>query len=805
MKRLFQPLFVTFLTVLCLLPCLHTQAAAADASGSCGTDMTWTYSNGTLHLSGSGEMYEYDYPQTANAAPWAQYLGEIHTVTADEGVKSISPKAFDSADNLRSVDLPGVERIGSLAFWDCNKLTQLSCPNLVYVGSSAFYECNNLKQIGSLDKLETVEDSAFATTAIESLSLPALQILGDAAFNGCASLTTVKLDTLETIGGNAFAFSGVTAVDAPMVRVIGDQAFQQCGSLHTMNAPLAESIGWQAFINCLYLNTPAMSNVASIAEEAFRGCTALGALELPAAVTIGKNAFNGCTAITALSLPAVQSIDEAAFASCSALGTVDAPKLTAIGTSSFAYCYGLTDFSAPQLSTIGGCAFQNCTNLKAAEFPLLTTLGDWAFSGCSSIKAISYPLLITVPYYAFWECTALETVNLPKAESITGAFGRTAIRHAEFPSLTFMGHAAFYQCRTLETISIPAVEQINVGAFEQCSGLREITVSTDLRAVGDSAFMECYALETVWVLDKGGSWNVNVEFNWNSPFIDAPKVSLGLPTLAELPASLSVAKDTAAKLTAVSSGVAQSYTWQVCLPDSSDWTDISTADWPTADTNALVYGSMQPEDDGTKLRCLVVAYTGEELTTDEVVLKYTPFSDVAADAYYFNPVLWAVDRGITSGTSPTAFGSDAPCTRAQVVTFLWAAADRPTPESTELPFTDVADDAYYRNAVLWAVEQGITSGTSPTTFGPDVTCTRAQIATMMWKAYGDVASVVVPDIPIEKAAAPFTDVDASDWYYQAVLWAVEEGITAGTSPTTFGPNNPCTRAQIVTFLYKANS
>ncbi len=793
MKRLFQTLFVTFLTVLCLLPCLHTQAAAADASGSCGADMTWTYSNGTLHLSGSGEMYEYDYPQTANAAPWAQYLGEIHTVTADEGVKSISPKAFDSADNLRSVDLPGVERIGSSAFRDCNKLTQLSCPNLVYVGSSAFYECNSLKQIGSLDKLETVESSAFATTAIESLSLPALQTLGDAAFNGCAALTTVKLDKLETMGSNAFSFTGITTLDAPMLRVIGDQAFQQCGSLHTVNAPLVESIGWQAFINCLYLNTPDLTNVTSIAEDAFRGCTSLGALELPAAVTIGKNAFNGCTAITALSLPIIQTIEEAAFASCSALGTVDAPRLTTIGTSAFAYCYGLTDFTAPQVTTVSGCAFQNCSNLKAADFPRLTKLGDWAFYGCSSITEISYPLLTVVPYYAFWECTALETVNLPKAESITGAFGRTAIRHAEFPSLTFMGHNAFYQCRTLETISLPSVEQINVGAFEQCSGLREITVSTDLRAVGDSAFMECYALEAVYVLDKGGSWNVNVEFNWNSPFIDAPKLSLGLPTLAELPASLSVAKDTAAKLTAVSSGIAESYTWQVCLPESGDWTNISTADWPTANTNALVYGSMQPEDDGTKLRCLVVAYTGEELTTAEVVLKYTPFSDVSADAYYFNPVLWAVDRGITSGTSPTAFGSDAPCTRAQVVTFLWAAYGKPEPTSMDNPFTDVANDAWYVKPVLWAVENGITGGTSATTFGPEQTCTRAQIATFLYASQGK---------PSVSGSSTFDDVADDAWYANPVIWAKENNVTGGISPTQFGPDNVCTRAQVVTFLYK---
>ncbi len=813
MKRLFQTLFVSVLTLLCLLPCVHTQVSAADTSGSCGTDMTWTLTNGTLHLSGSGEMYGYDSAGSANPAPWAQYLDEIHTLTADAGVKSISPDAFYSAKNLTSVDLPGVETIGHNAFQYCSNLELLSCPNLVSVGASAFYECPKMKMGSSLDKLETIDYFAFARTDIETLSLPAVKEIGTGAFDGCKSLTTVTLDKLETISNNVFAFSGVTVLDAPKARIIEGQAFQNCGSLHTVNAPLVESIGWQTFINCIYLNTPALPNVTSIEEEAFKGCTAIGALELPAVQTIEKNAFNGCTAITALRLPAAETLGEAAFAFCTALSTVDAPQLSSIGTSTFAYCSALTDISAAQLSSIGGCAFQNCANLKAADFPLLTKLGDWAFAGCGSIKEISYPLLTTVPYYAFWECTALETVNLPKAEVITGAFGRTAIRHAEFPSLITMGHQAFYQCRTLETISLPAVTQIGMGAFEQCSALREITVSTDLRAVGDSAFMECYALEAVRVLEKSDVWNVHIENNWNAPFINAPRIPLGIPTLTELPASISVAKNTAAELTAVSSGIAQSYTWQVCLPNSSDWTDISPEEWPTANTNTLVYGSMQPEDDGTKLRCRLVAYTGEELTTAEVTLKYTPFRDVSADAYYFNPVLWAVDRGITSGTTPTTFGSDAPCTRAQVVTFLWAAAGRPD-SSAELPFTDVAEDAYYCTAVRWALENGITSGISATEFGPDVPCTRAQIVTMMWKADGGPIMQApgqitpMPEPPKEYAdtaaenKSPFTDVTPADWFYQAVLWAVENEITAGTSATTFGSNDPCTRAQIVTLLYK---
>ena len=170
-----------------------------------------------------------------------------------------------------------------------------------------------------------------------------------------------------------------------------------------------------------------------------------------------------------------------------------------------------------------------------------------------------------------------------------------------------------------------------------------------------------------------------------------------------------------------------------------------------------------------------------------------PFVDAADDAYYFDAVLWAAEEGITGGTSATTFSPDATCTRAQAVTFLWRAAGSPAPESSEMPFADVAADAYYHDAVLWAVEQGITKGTSETTFSPDAKCTRAQIVSFLWRSQSSPAADTVN---------PFTDVAAEAYYIDAVLWAVENDITSGTTAATFSPNNDCTRAQIVTFLYR---
>ena len=165
------------------------------------------------------------------------------------------------------------------------------------------------------------------------------------------------------------------------------------------------------------------------------------------------------------------------------------------------------------------------------------------------------------------------------------------------------------------------------------------------------------------------------------------------------------------------------------------------------------------------------------------------FVDVATGSYYEDAVDWAVENGITKGTDDTHFSPDGICTRAQAVTFLW----RPASKTSTMPFTDVPVGSYYYDAVLWAVENGITKGTSDTTFSPNMTCSRAQIVTFLWRSEKS---------PAAGTANPFADVKSTAYYADAVLWAVKENITKGTTSTTFSPNADCTRAQIVTFLWR---
>ena len=175
---------------------------------------------------------------------------------------------------------------------------------------------------------------------------------------------------------------------------------------------------------------------------------------------------------------------------------------------------------------------------------------------------------------------------------------------------------------------------------------------------------------------------------------------------------------------------------------------------------------------------------------DNTMLNF--FTDVHAEDYYYDAVLWAAQKGITGGMSDTLFAPNAACTRAQIVTFLWRAAGSPEPKALS-SFADVPADAYYAKAVAWAVENGITEGTSDTTFAPGTICTRAQGAALLYRAAGS---------PAVSGSAAFTDVPADAYYADAAAWAGQKGITGGIGNGLFGPHNNCTRAQIVTFLYR---
>lgn len=224
-----------------------------------------------------------------------------------------------------------------------------------------------------------------------------------------------------------------------------------------------------------------------------------------------------------------------------------------------------------------------------------------------------------------------------------------------------------------------------------------------------------------------------------------------------------------------------------CVPS-----DFETGNQPHTFGDYVYNNDATTEKDGTKTRTCTACNKAQTITAAGTKLSVS-FGDVKKSAYYYDAVIWAVEEEITNGMGVGIFAPDTTCTRGQIVTFLWRAAGKPTPSTKKNPFKDVNAGAYYYDAVLWAVEKGITTGTSANTFSPDAACTRGQVVTFLWRA---------GDEPAAGGTNSFKDVKANAYYYDAVIWAVKNQITNGMDVGIFAPDASCTRGQIVTFLFR---
>lgn len=257
-----------------------------------------------------------------------------------------------------------------------------------------------------------------------------------------------------------------------------------------------------------------------------------------------------------------------------------------------------------------------------------------------------------------------------------------------------------------------------------------------------------------------------------------------------------LAGSSSTKNAALDAGIRKAQT----LLESSDITTEAVSKL-TAELGALMKGagtSKQPAGSEPQKPAASKTASAKPAAAQANVSPETPqskpveFSDVAAGAYYYDAVQWAVQKGIASGTTETTFSPGQDCTRAQTITLLWRAAGSPAPKEQNNPFSDVKDTAYYYQAALWAAERGIVSGTS---FDPNAATTRGQMAAFLYRNAGS---------PAVEASGAFTDVPADAYYASAVAWVSKQGITSGTGEHTFSPDAACTRGQIVTFLYRAN-
>ena len=806
-------LFCIFLSMLSVM-------AMADLSevldfGTCGAqgdNLTWVLNeDGTLTISGSGDMYDY-YNSTI---PGYQYASKITKVIIEEGVTSIGSSAFYNCSSLRSITIPdSVTSIGFHAFYNCSSLNSITIPDSVTsIGDGAFSWCSNLSSI-------TIPDS--------------VRSIGAYAFYNCSELKTIYIENLKNFceidfydSGSPMEYVSEIYVNGELVTElvipegttkIGDAAFFNCDAIEAVTIPPSvTSIGENAFYWCYNLQRIEIpTSVISIGADAFACAYDLsevyyycGTPEQWDAILIGsgndkltsaRREYHKWGEGTIIKRPTEDNDGVIAFpcTSCDETKTGVFTGQTVIasgmcrnnliwvvtddGTLTISGDGNMMDFSRnsteawhkykddifyvevnPGVTSIGNYAFFGLANMKSIVLPDgLTSIGERAFENCTGLSSIKFPSSISyIDGSAFAWCDGLKTVYIENIRNLCeidfNSYG-SPMEHASEVYIngelttdlvipegtTKIGSYVFNGCDALEAVTIPpSVTSIGENAFSSCSNLRKVKIPTSVTSIGTSAFLGSSKLSEVY-------YYCGTPEQWNAILMNVGNNNL--------------------------SSAKREYHM---------WDEGQVTKKPTVSAEGI-----------KTFKCIACGDTKTEpiAKLDSETVE-NPFNDVAEKDFFYEPVMWAVSKNVTSGLSADTFGATKGCTRAQVVTFLWRAAGEPAPTSDVNPFTDVKQGQYYYDAVLWAVENGITTGLNATTFGTNADCNRGQIVTFLWRAMGKPAPT--------NTSNPFKDVSAKQYYYDAVLWAVENGITTGLSATSFGPNSTCTRGQIVTFLYRA--
>ena len=418
-----------------------------------------------------------------------------------------------------------------------------------------------------------------------------------------------------------------------------------------------------------------------------------------------------------------------------------------IGDYAFFYCRALESLTLPtSIRHIGSNSISVCEQLRTLHLPEgLVSIGDAAFASSAALTEVNIPSTVeTIGNHAFLG-TALETLVLPTGVKSIGA------------------EALAYN-PTLNSVTIRS-GLADIGA-DLCKNSPNVTIWTDSAAAPIYAYAQANGI-TVRLLNSGSGSSSSGSSGSSGSAVSISAVKNG---------SVTVSPRSASKGDTVTITVKPDNGYQL---DDLTVTDQSGNELKLTDLGNGKYTFIMPNG-----RAKINAVFAQENAA-------SMFSDVTAGAYYYEAVRWAQEKGITGGIGNGLFGPDNSCTRAQIVTFLWRAAGSPEPKNTG-SFSDVSAGSYYAKAVAWAVENGITTGTGSGKFSPNAACTRAQSVTFLFRSIGKSVD----------SKTTFSDVPADNYYADAVAWAVENGVTNGIGGGLFGPDNICTRAQIVTFLYR---
>ena len=671
-------------------------------SGTCGESTTWELSEDftVLTISGTGSV---------DSDPWSNAAGYIEKVIVEEGITSLAGYVLSDLAVVTEIQLPStLTEVGLNCFYWNPKLETIELPaGLTSIGRNAFLSCGSLRSIEIPAGVTELPEGVFGEcTSLETVILhEGLKTISHEVFQGCKSLREIELpSTLTTIRDNVFnGCSSLTHLEWP-------------ASIPTIGAALRGS-GLTEFV--------VPETVTSIGDDAFRDCSQLKSIAIPETVAfLGNYTFAGTTSLESIEIPAsITTIPFGCFQTSGLREITLSRNLTTIDCQAFEYCHNLERITIPDcVRVINQAAFFHCTALREVNIPAaLEKITTHCFHD-TALESLTIPATVKeVEDLSFAECPNLQELIFEGRDTVM-----TGDRHFyESPNLTIR---CWYGSQAQAQAELQMIPYI---LFDPPADLPKYPISTYVVGSGTLTANPAESIGYEWITIEAtpdeGHYLAALEVYYYAE----EELQLRAEQISETTFRLLMPK---CPVEVAALFQDERMTFVDVLPTDYFYDSVL---WAVENgiTNGTDATHFSP---GTSCnRAQVVTFLWRAYGCPEPETTVNPFIDVPADSWYADPVLWAVEKGITNGTDSTHFSPNAPCNRASVVTFLWRAAGNPVPTAAEIPFTDVPADSWYADPVRWAVENGITNGMSATEFGANATCNRAQVVTFLYRSFAE--------------------------------------------------------------------